>query len=93
MEFIDPPPPKRRNNSAHWTKVVAELEAQPGVWGFVGDYSVGVSTHIKKGRYRAFYPADLDKAQRDAYIKKHWEMTTRVNGKPNRVDLFIRWVG
>ena len=93
MEFIDPPKPKRPLNSTEWPKICAELQASPNTWGFVGDHSVGVTTHIKKGRYRAFYPEGMGKDDREGYIKKHWEMTTRTNGKPNRVDLFIRWIG
>lgn len=88
MDFVEPPPPKRRNNSEHWVNVVKELQANPGQWGLVGNYSIGVSTHIKNGRYPAFYPTGHDDPA--GYVRSHWQLTTR-STEPNRVDLYIRW--
>jgi hypothetical protein len=92
MDFVEPPPPKRKTNSEHWVNVVKTLKAEPGEWGLAGNWSVGVSTHNKTGRYPAFYPTELPKEDREAYIADHWEITTRTNGT-NRVDLYVRWIG
>ena len=90
MEFVEPPPPKRRNNSSHWANAVTELQANPGKWGLVGNYSIGVSTHIKNGRYPAFYPPGTpDPAE---YVRTHWEVTTR-STEGSRVDVYVRWIG
>lgn len=90
MDFVEPPPLKKRGNSQHWMNVVNELKANPGKWGLVGNYSVGVSTHIKNGRYPSFYPPGTDDPA--AYVQAHWEVTTRSTGG-SRVDVYVRWVG
>lgn len=90
MDFVEPPPPKRRNNSAHWVDSIDQLKDNPGKWGRVGNYSIGVSTHIKKGRYPLFYPPGTPDPE--AYVRDHWEVTTRSTGD-GRVDLYVRWIG
>lgn len=92
MEFKEPPPLKKQGSKEHWINTVQELKTNPNQWGLVGTYSVGVSTHIKNGRYPAFFPAGEDNPVE--YIKKHWQVTTRSSAtEPNRVDVFVRWLG
>jgi len=89
MKFVSPPPTKLKGNSDHWVQVVEELKKNPNEWGLAGNYSIGVSTHIKKGRYKAFYPEGTHMPM--VYVAQNWEITTRTNGN-NRVDIYIRWV-
>lgn len=102
MDFVDPPPSKYKKNSDHWLSVVKKLKENPNEWGLVGDYSIGVSTHIKKGRYPAFYPkGKLGDKSAEEYVAEHWEITTRSHHQEsgidvaasafNRVDIYIRW--
>ena len=90
MEFKEPPPLKRQGSKEHWINTVKELKDNPQQWGLVGNYSIGVSTHIKNGRYPAFFPAG--EQEPTEYLKKHGEVTTR-STSPSRVDVFVRWIG
>lgn len=90
MEFVEPPPLKHKRNSQKWIDIVDTLKQNPGEYGRLSDQAIGISTHIKNGRYPAFYPKDT--GDKETYIAQHWEITTRSAGK-NRVDLFIKWLG
>lgn len=90
MEFIDPPAPKTRPKSKHWPEVVDALKKNPGQWGLAGNYSIGVATHVRNGRYVAFFPDG--ETDRKGYMESNWEVTTR-NTSDGRNDLYIRWVG
>ena len=91
MEFITPPPETQGRRSEHWRDVVRQLNENKGEWALVGNYSPGVATHIRRGKYPAFIPdgTDIDK---HAYMSMHYEVTTRKNGT-DRNDVYIRWVG
>lgn len=93
MEFIEPPPLTQKRSSKKWEDIVEILKSQPNEWARKQDQAIGTSTHIKNGRYPAFYPPELPKEQRQEYIATHWEITTRSTGSKNRVDLFMRWIG
>lgn len=91
MEFTDPPAETRGERSAHWIGVVEQLKANPGQWALVGNYSPGVATQIRRGKYRAFVPQDVDAPE--VYMSHNWEVTTRKTDNGNRNNVFIRWVG
>lgn len=87
----DPPETHQAARRVNWTEVVATLKATPNTWYRVGEFSPGVATYLKAGRYKALYPDDVVHAP--SYISQHYEITTRVArpGEP-RVDLFMRWL-
>lgn len=93
MQFVNPPAARRRESNAHWRNVARELKANPQQWGLVGNYSIGVATHIRNGRYPAFTeewkaadgPASI-------YMEAHWEVTTRKT-PDGRNDVYVRWLG
>ena len=91
MEFQEPPPERRRQRSPHWENVVAELRANPMQWAKAGNYSPGVSTHIRQGKYPSFVPAGTEDAA--DYMRDHWEVTTRKTDSGKRIDIYIRWIG
>lgn len=93
MQIGDPPESKRKP-SADWVRKVNILKTQhPGEYGMVGNYSVGVATHIRNGDYPAFLPdTPLDEEDREKYVRTHWDITTRRT--PNgRNDVYIKWLG
>jgi hypothetical protein len=93
MEFVEPPPSKKGAMSAEWIDKVARMKAQQGEWANVGDYSPGVATHLRRGKYPAFLEGFVgDDEEIESYMTQHWEITTRkINGSRN--DVYIRWVG
>ena len=95
MEFGTPPPEKRRQRSPKWVDRIAAMKSNPGQWALVGEYSPGLATHLRQGKYPSFIPdgvADSDEARR-RYMSDHWEITTRKKNDGKRCDLWIRWVG
>ena len=95
VEFMDPPTESRGARSQRWRDIVATLKEKQGEWGIVGNYSPGVATHIRRGKYRAFLP-EGERLQEDAavaYIKLHWEITTRKTDNGKRNDIYMRWLG
>lgn len=94
MEFVSPPPETRGPRSERWIKVVAELKQNPGEWALVGNFSPGVATHIRRGKYPAFLTG-VDSSQEGAhlYMNRHWEITTRKTNEGKRNDIYIRWLG
>jgi hypothetical protein len=49
-------PPKGRVRLVNWTKILAILDANPGVWHLVGEFNQSVRTHINQGRYSNIDP-------------------------------------
>lgn len=95
MEFIDPPPSAKGQRSEDWRNRVFLMQSKPGEWARVGDYSPGVATHIRRGQYKAFLPADWagEPSEAEAYMSRHWEVTTRKTSEGSRNDIWIRWLG
>lgn len=92
---IGEPPPSRKKPSANWVNKVSAIKAlDPEVFGMVGNFSVGVATHIRNGEYPAFLPANQPTTTEDrkAYVTKHWLITTRKT-PDGRNDVWIRWLG
>lgn len=90
MEFQNPPERKRRR-SEHWTNVVKTLRENPNEWANVGNYSPGVATHIKNGKYVAFLES-ADGIEPLVWMKQHWEIRTSKTDNARRADIFIRWI-
>ena len=92
MEFTEPPLMKHQKSRKHWTEIVQQLKDNPGKWALVGNYSPGVATHIRRGKYPAFLEKPGSAEEMLDYMTKHWEVTTRKTGE-GRNDIFIRWIG
>jgi hypothetical protein len=96
MEFADPPPTTKGERSRKWQEKVAAMKTRRGEWANVGNYSPGVATHIRNGQYKAFLDSDnlpSSDSEASAYMKVHWEVTTRKTDDHSRDDIFIRWLG
>jgi hypothetical protein len=94
MEFVEPPPSKKGAMSAGWIDKVARMKAQQGEWANVGNYSPGVATHLRRGKYPAFLEGFAgDDEEIESYMAAHWEITTRKTDEGHRNDVYIRWVG
>lgn len=91
MEFTEPPLMKHQKSRKHWTEIVQQLKDNQGKWALVGNYSPGVATHIRRGKYPAFLGGN-EPAAPEMYMRAHWEVTTRKTGE-GRNDIFIRWMG
>lgn len=91
MEFITPPPQQSRQRSQRWVTIVEELKARPNEWAKVGNFSPGVATHIRRGKYPAFLDG-CDKSP-ELWMQDRWEVTTRKTDGGNRNDVYIRWLG
>lgn len=92
MEFVEPPPSKKGAMSDRWVAVVAELKTNKGQWANVGNYSPGVATHLRRGKYPAFLEG-CEHEEHSVYMAAHWEITTRKTDEGHRNDVYIRWVG
>lgn len=92
MEFITPPPEKKGQRSERWREIVKTLKENKGAWAKVGDFSPGVATHIRRGKYPAFLE-DSENMDAEVYMSQHWEVTTRKMGSGTRNDVYIRWLG
>lgn len=92
---IGNPPESKRKPSTDWLKKVKTLQTEyPGEYGLVGNYSVGVATHIRQGDYPAFLPESLrgaDQDEREQYVRSHWDVTTR-RTPDGRNDVYIAWI-
>lgn len=94
MEFVIPPPEKKGQKSERWRTVVKELKARTGEWALVGNFSPGVATHIRRGKYPAFLEGyEGTPEQVNLYMARHWEVTTRKTDGGKRNDVYIRWLG
>lgn len=88
VSIEDPPPSKQRDFP--WPEIVATINKAKGKFHLIGEFSPGVATHIRQGRYKAFIPDGTDDPQ--AYMGREYEVTTRnVPGDGGkRVVLYIR---
>lgn len=94
MEFTTPPPEKKGQRSERWINIVAELKQHKGEWALVGNFSPGVATHIRRGKYPAFLEDWTGSGeQADIYMKQHWEITTRKTDSGKRNNVYVRWLG
>lgn len=91
MEFAEPPMQQGRQRSEKWVNIVKELKERKGEWAKVGNFSPGVATHIRRGKYPAFL--DGCDTPVDLWMSSHWEVTTRKTDNGNRNDVYIRWLG
>lgn len=91
MEFVTPPPEKKGQRSQKWRDIVAALKSNKGEWALVGNFSPGVATHIRRGKYPAFL--DGCDTPVDLWMQSHWEVTTRKTDNGKRNDVYIRWLG
>lgn len=94
MQFVDPPPEARGERTKRWEEIVAMLRAHRGEWALVGNFSPGIATAIRRGKYKAF----LDGVYNDEHLahlhmKQHWEVTTRKTDDGKRNDVYVRWLG
>ena len=93
MEKMEPPPTARSERSEEWRNKVATMKANKGEYYKVGDYSPGVATHIRRGKYKAFLDGQhMSDDEAEAYMKRHWEITTRKT-TDGRNDVFVCWLG
>lgn len=93
-----PPPSLRRRKSDKWEKIVQQVKDltdndETEGWAYVGDYSPGLATHIRRGSYRQFLPQDLEGMAPEVYMALHWEVTTRKTGEGHKNSVYIRWIG
>ena len=92
MEFATPPPERKGQRSERWRDIVKELKDNKGQWAKVGDFSPGVATHIRRGKFPAFLD-DSENINPDVFMQQHWEVTTRKIEGGKRNDIYIRWLG
>jgi len=92
MEFVTPPPEKKGQRSERWINIVRELKEHKGEWALVGNFSPGVATHIRRGKYPAFLDGWTD-GEVDSFMRLHWEITTRKTDGGKRNDVYVRWIG
>lgn len=92
MQIVDPPirAPKVRVSNK-WKEIVSSLQNKhPGEWALIGTYTRSVATHIRKGRYPAFYPSDVEYPI--DYMKDHWSV--HADHLPDgNCDLYLKWDG
>ena len=94
MEFMEPPKSKKGSLSERWINIAAELIKNPNEWAFVGNFSPGVATHLRRGKYPAFLQENsYTPEQAQKFMATNWEVTTRKTDNGRRNDVFIRWVG
>jgi hypothetical protein len=94
MEFIDPPPEAKGQRSERWREIVSTLKDKKGEWARVGNFSPGVATHIRRGQYKAFLGGwEGSEGDVEAYMKRHWQVTTRKTDDGKRNDVYVRWLG
>jgi hypothetical protein len=95
VEFRSPKPPAQRwEGQVDWNEVVATLKEAKNEWGYVGNYSSGIASHIRSGRYKQFHPHADDQEAGKAYVARHWEVTVRkADDDSGLYELYIRWLG
>lgn len=88
-----PPVVRKRPPTPKWSEIVDQLKKNPSQYGLVGNFSLGVGSHIRRGKYASLVPADVrDPDDRVEYMEKHWDIVTRRNGI-DRADVYIKWIG
>lgn len=94
MIFADPPAVTRhRSPTSKWLDIANSLKQNPSQYGLVGNFSLGVGSHIRKGKYAALVPSSVkDPEDRAVYMEKHWHVATR-RSETDRADVYLAWVG
>jgi hypothetical protein len=94
MIFSEPPEvTRKRPPTLKWTAIAESLKENPGKYGLVGNFSLGVGSHIRKGKYASLVPLEIrDADERADYMERHWNVTTRRSGI-DRADIYIVWIG
>ena len=85
----DPIPKRRGPRSDKWPNIVREIDTIAPEYGFVGEYSPGIPTSIRRGEYPAFIPEGY-KGDREAYMRRHYEVTSTTISGTRRCEVFIR---
>lgn len=83
-EWAEPPPPAGRPEVEvvrRYQPLAADLRANPGRWAVIRDVTSNTDTHMRKGRYVAFRPAE------------HFEFTARTVVGRDRKDVYVRYIG
>lgn len=94
MQFVDPPPEARGERTKRWEEIVETLKANRGQWALVGNYSPGIATAIRRGKYKSFLTEnENDETKAQMYMQQHWEVTTRKTDDGKRNDVYVRWLG
>lgn len=94
MEFVSPPPEAKGERSKRWQEIVTSLKEHRGEWALVGNFSPGVATHIRRGKYAAFLEEfQGDEQQMSLYMSRNWDITTRKTDGGKRNDIYIRYIG
>lgn len=93
-----PPATVRARKSSKWIDIVEQVKQltdneETEGWAYVGEYSPGVATHIRRGKYKQFLPDDLQGISPEVYMSLHWEVTTRKTGDGWKNAVYIRWIG
>lgn len=92
IQKSDPPPSKKFASEVPWDEIVRVIDAEPGTWFLIGEFSPGVPTHIRSGRYKAFLK-DYSGSDPRGYMERTYEVTTRKSGDDpdrKRVNIWIR---
>jgi hypothetical protein len=94
MIFSEPPAvTRKRPPTSKWVEIVDSLKDNPDKYGLVGNFSLGVGSHIRKGKYASLVPIDIrDPEGRAEYMEQHWNVVSRRNGE-DRADIYIKWIG
>lgn len=96
IQFREPGPVRPpREGETDWTAVVETLKQHKGEWALVGEYSQGVASHIRSGRYQQFHPHGSERDKAALYMERHWEVTLRKerDDQTGVRSLYIRWLG
>lgn len=93
MEFMEPPVDKRRARSTEWQRIVDELRTHPNEWARVGNFSPGVATAIRRGRYKAFLTGMPEHENPETYVTRCWQVRSAKTDDGTRNDIFVRWIG
>ena len=94
MEFVNPPPEERGERSKRWEEIANTLRERRGEWALVGNFSPGIATALRRGKYKAFLTEnDNDPTKAHLHMKQHWEITTRKTDNGSRNDIYIRYLG
>lgn len=94
MEFDDSPPLGfRQQRAAFWRNAVKELQAMPGQWGKVGEYSPGIATQLRKGKYSYFLDGKPESMEPETWMRSRWDIHAKKLPGQRRDEVWIRWNG
>lgn len=95
VEFRDPPASVAGRTSDKWKKIVNEIMDNPGKCAFVGNWSPGVATQIRRGAYPAFLmhaDTHMNEDEKARFMKMNFHVETRKT-TPGRADVYITYIG